>query len=317
MSFYIKSLKFAAALLFSSSLVTTTVMADEPTKQASTTTSLSQNQTNSVKIDDNTVLATVNGANITYHDVQDMLKVVSNQYKTIPTPALNSIILEQLIIQKAMLQAAEKENLQNSPNVLFQFDLIKKEILSSVFKQEALDKELKQNPIDDKTLQTFYDQHFVNAPPVKEAHIRHILVKTQAEAIKIINQIHAGKDFALLAKQYSTDKDSGNEHGGDLGWVKQNYPLAPEIINAAFSLKANTITNTPVKTQFGWHVIQVLGYRNASIPPYDKVKEAIRQHLIEQRIKNIIQNLIKQSKITKNNDAIQALTQLSVSKKQK
>lgn len=315
MSFYNKSFKFAATLLFSSSLLTTAVIAAEPAVTSTPSAPAAQNQSSPSKIDENTVLATVNDKNITYHDIQNMRKMLPDQYKSLPAPVLTTIILQQLIVQNAVLQVAEKQNLQNSPEVKQQIEFMQKDILFSTFQKSELEKNLKQNPIDDKAIQTFYDQHFANAAPVKEAHICHILVKTQPEAVKIISQLHAGKNFANLAKQYSTDKESGSENGGDLGWVKQNDPLAPEFINAAFALKANTITTAPVKTQFGWHVIKVLGYRNAPVPPLDKVKDEIRKNLYQQRMKTIIENVIKQSKITKNDEAIHSLTQMPATQK--
>lgn len=314
MSFYNKSFRFAATLLFSSSLYATASIAAQPAPSVPVSTPPTQNQASPAKIDENTVLATVNGTNITYQDVQNMRKILPEQYKTVPPPVLTTIILQQLIVQNAVLQAAEKENLQNSPDVKQQIEFMQKDILFSTFQRTELEKDLKQNPIDDKTIQAFYDQHFAKATPVKEAHIRHILVKTQAEAEKIISQIHAGKNFSTLAKQYSTDKETGSEKGGDLGWIKQSDLLPPEFINAAFALKANAVTSTPVKTQFGWHVIQVLGYRNSPIPPLSEVKEQIRKNLYQQKIKNIIENVIKQSKITKNDAAIQSLTQMSDTK---
>lgn len=311
MTIYNKTFQLAASLLLSSSLFSASLMAAEPTQKNATApvTPQTQQVNANKKIDENTVLVTVNGKNITYHDVLAMRQMLPDQYKALPAPMLNSIILQQLIVQNAIVQLAEKANLQNSPEVKQQIDMMQKEALIQAYQKTELKKELQNNPINDTTLQNYYKEHYVNAPPVKEAHIRHILVKTEAEAKKIINELHAGKKFAALAKQYSTDKETGSENGGELGWIKQKDPLDPTFLNAAFALKPNSITDTPVKTQFGWHVIQVLAYRNAPVPPFDKVKGEINKTLYQEKMKSIMENAIKQSQITKNDDAIKNLTQ--------
>lgn len=308
MSIYNKTFKLAATLLLSSSLFSASLMAAEPTKTNTILTTQSQNSDTN-KVDENTVLVTVNGKNITYHDVLDMRKMLPDQYKALPAPMLTSIILQQLIVQNAIVQLAEKANLQNSPEVKQQIDMMQKDALIQAYQKTELKKELQKNPINDATIQAYYKEHFVNVPPVKEAHIRHILVKTEAEGKKIINDLHAGKKFAALAKQYSTDKETGSENGGDLGWIKQKDPLDPTFLNAAFALKPNSITNKPVKTQFGWHIIQVLGFRNAPVPPFEKVKGEINKTLYQQRMKAILEDAIKQSQITRNDAAIKSLTQ--------
>lgn len=309
MSIYNKTFKFAATLLLSSSIFSTSLMAADPVKPENGAATATPPSTTSGKIDDNTVLATVNGANITYRDVMDMRKLLPEQYQALPSPMLTGIILQQLIVQNAVIQLAEKDNLQNSPEVKQQMSMMQKDILITAYQKAELKKELQKNPINDETIQNYYNAHYVNVPAVKEAHIRHILVKTDTEAKKIIKEIHAGKSFATLAKEYSTDKETGSQNGGDLGWIKQSDPLAPEFLNAAFALKANTITSTPVKTQFGWHVIQLLSYRNAPVPPLEKVKAEINTKLYQERMKAILANVMKQTKITKNDAAIRTLTQ--------
>ena len=106
----------------------------------------------------------------------------------------------------------------------------------------------------DDEVKARYDEEIKKLPPQEEVHARHILVKTEAEAKDIIKQLDAGKDFAELAKEKSTDPNKSE--GGDLGYFAKGR-MVKEFEDAAFALKKGEYTKTPVKTQFGYHVIKV------------------------------------------------------------
>lgn len=307
MSIYNKTFRFAASLLITSSLFSTALMAAEPTKEPAKTEVKTQaaptTDTPSLEnADKNTVLATVNGQNITIGDVLDARKLLPAQLSQVPTGVLLPMMVDQMVDQKAVQQAAEKANLENTPEVQQQLKLAKISIIQDAFLKSKV--EPKVTP---EAIKKFYDENYANKPPVKEAHIRHILVKTQAEAEKIIKEIKAGKKFADLAKENSIDKATAGQNGGDLGWVKADE-LVPDFSKAAFAMKANTTSTTPVKSPFGYHVIQVLGYKDVPVPPLDKVTPAIRQRLIQQNVKAVIDETVKQSTITKDGAVIKKYT---------
>ena len=110
-------------------------------------------------------------------------------------------------------------------------------------------------------------------------HARHILVGDEATAKKIIAELKKGGDFAALSKQYSKDP-SAAQQGGDLGFFKKT-DMVPEFADAAFALKDKDVTPTPVKTQFGWHVIQTLEHRSAQPPSYDQLHDELRQQMVQ------------------------------------
>lgn len=307
MSISKNTFRFAAGLLITSSLFSASVMAAEPAKQPTTATTAAPATAtpaaNSLETaDKSTVLATVNGQNITIGDVLDARKLLPPQLSQIPTGVLLPMMVDQMVDQKAVQQMAEKANLENNPDVQQQLKLAKASII-----QDAYLKAQVEPKVTPEAIKKFYDENYANKPPVKEAHIRHILVKTQAEAEKIIKELKAGKKFADLAKANSIDKATAGQNGGDLGWVKADE-LVPDFSKAAFAMKADTTSTTPVKSPFGYHVIQVLAYKTAPVPTLEQVTPAIRQKLIQQNVRTVIDDTIKQSKIMKNDAVIKQYT---------
>ncbi|MDI2089864.1 peptidylprolyl isomerase [Commensalibacter oyaizuii] len=304
MSIYNKTFRFAATLFLSTSLFSTALMAAEPAAKpaAQAKAAPASSATPIEKADKNTVLATVNGDNITVGDILDARETLPGQLRQIPTGVLLPMMLNQMVNQKAVQQLADKANLENTPEVQKQLALAKKMIIQDAYLKGQIEPKL-----SDEAIKKYYDENYANKPPVKTAHIRHILVKKQAEAEKIIKELKAGKKFADLAKQYSIDKATAGQNGGDLGWVKADE-LVPDFSKAAFAMKANTTSTTPVKSPFGYHVIQVLGYKDAPVPTLEQVKPEIRQKLTQQAVKEIIDSAVKQSKISKNEDVIKSFT---------
>jgi peptidyl-prolyl cis-trans isomerase C len=118
-------------------------------------------------------------------------------------------------------------------------------------------------------------------------HARHILVPDEATAKKIIVDLKKGGDFVALSKQYSKDPGAAAQ-GGDLGWFKKG-DMVPEFASVAFALKDNEVTQTPVKTQFGWHVIQVLGHRTSPPPDFDQERDQLRQQIAQAAVQKEVE----------------------------
>jgi peptidyl-prolyl cis-trans isomerase C len=110
-------------------------------------------------------------------------------------------------------------------------------------------------------------------------HARHILVSDEATAKKIIADLKKGGDFAALSKQYSKDPGASAQ-GGDLGFFKKT-DMVPEFATAAFALKDNEVTPAPVKTEFGWHVIQTLEHRTSQPPTFEQERDELRQKMVQ------------------------------------
>ena len=127
----------------------------------------------------------------------------------------------------------------------------------------------------------------------EEVRARHILVENEDEAKALLDQLKGGADFATLAKEKS--KDPGAAEGGDLGYFTKDQ-MVPEFAEAAFKLDKGQISD-PVKTQFGWHVIQVLDKRTKPTPSYDQVKSQLENYVARRAQADLVDNLRKSATI--------------------
>jgi len=188
---------------------------------------------------------------------------------------------------------ARKEGLQNDPDVKREVQVAEDRALqTAVLRHEVVP------TITDDAVRARYDRDYKNKPGEEEAHARHILVPTEQEAKDVIAQLKKGADFAKLAKQYS--KDQGSAGGGDLGWFKRG-DMVPAFSDAAFALKPGQFTQTPVQSQFGWHVILLEGLRQAPTPSFDDVKDEIRQKMIQEGVQKAVQQARAQVQVQRFN----------------
>jgi peptidyl-prolyl cis-trans isomerase C len=140
--------------------------------------------------------------------------------------------------------------------------------------------------VTDEALEARYKKEIAGKPGEEEVHARHILVPDEATAKKIIAELKKGADFAALSKQYSKDPGSA-ENGGDLGFFKQQ-DMVPEFAKAAFALQPGQISDTPVHTQFGWHVIEVVERRQEPAPTFEQVRDQLRQKTIQEGVRKVV-----------------------------
>ena len=226
------------------------------------------------------VVAIVNGDDIHLSDLSALTRNLPQQLQGMTPDQLYPILLDQLVDQKAMAIAARKQGIENDPEV-------KKRIAAGIEQvlQAALITKVVGPQISEAHIQARYNRDYANKPGVEEVHARHILVSTQAQAEDIIKQLNHGGDFAKLAIKYS--KDPGASNGGDLGFFKKT-DMVPEFADAAFSLKDGQTTQTPVHTQFGYHVIQVLGHKTDPAVALADVHDKIRNELIQEGVHNLL-----------------------------
>ncbi|MCX2560532.1 peptidylprolyl isomerase [Acetobacter farinalis] len=232
--------------------------------------------------DPNAVVATVNGEKITVGDVQDAVGNMPEQMRQLPPNMIYPMLINQLADQKAIQIAAHKDGLEKSPDVKKMMDAAAANALQNAW----LSREVTPH-LTDAEIQAYYQQNYAGKPAEQEVHARHILVKTEAEAQDVIKKLKAGEDFAKLAAQVSTDTGSAKQNGGDLGWFKKG-DMIPAFSDAAFAMKKGEISSTPVKSQYGFHVIQVLDTRTDPIPSLDSVKGKIRQALIQKYVREAV-----------------------------
>lgn len=233
-------------------------------------------------------IATVNGAPISQAHFDFLLK--QNQQQGRPdTPELRKNIREKMIIEEILAQEAAKKGLDKSADVLTQIDMARQTILIRAYLQDYI----KNNMVSDEALQAEYDK-IKSQMGDKEYHARHILVEKEAEAKDIIAKLKKGEKFEKLAEK---SKDPGSKvKGGDLGWASPaNY--VPEFSAAMTKLQKGKYTTEPVKSQFGWHIIKLEDSRAMQAPPFDEVKQNLRQRAQQQQVDKMIADLRAKAKV--------------------
>ncbi len=234
------------------------------------------------------MLATVNGQKITQLDItlaaEDLGTNLPQQLKG---KARDSYLLDYLIDGNLVAQKAKADKLDQTPDFGQKLLYANDKIL-----MEAMLTQIAKGATDDAALHQIYDAAAKQQKPEDEIHARHILVATEADAQAVLKRLKAGEDFAKVAKE--TSKDPGSE-GGDLGWFTKER-MVPAFADAAFKLQPNTFSD-PVKSQFGWHVIEVLGKRPKTFPPFDQVKDQIVRYSIQKAQSDLILDLRKTAKI--------------------
>ncbi len=239
------------------------------------------------------VLATVNGAPIHLSDLQNAANDLPQQLQQLPPDQLLPLLLNQQIDRRALLAAAHKEKLQKRPDVEVVMQAAADEKLENAYVQQQVTPK-----VTEAAIQAEYKKDYANKPGAPQIKARHILLKTQAEAQSIIDQLNKGADFAKLASANSIDPGAKTA-GGELGWFSQNE-MVPAFSAAAFALQPGQYTKTPVQTQFGWHVILCEGKRNAPPQALADVHDQIRSNLADAAIKATLADARSKVKIVVN-----------------
>jgi peptidyl-prolyl cis-trans isomerase C len=234
-------------------------------------------------------VATVNGKPIPAARVDQMVKQVVAQGRATDSPQLREMIKKDLIGREVLIQEADKQNVGARPEVKAAIDNARQSIIINAMLADYV----KKNPVKDADIKAEYDKAKAGAPD-KEYHARHILVEKEEDAKAIIAKLKGGAKFEDLAKQ---SKDPGSAaNGGDLGWTDPGR-FVPEFSKAMTSLQKGAITDTPVKTQFGYHVIKLEEVRPLAIPPLDQVKQQVAEQLQQRKLAEYRESLLKKAKI--------------------
>ena len=237
----------------------------------------------------NPVVATVDGLKIHMSDIQADAQNLPPQAQQLPPQQLLPLLINQEVDRKALLIAAQKENLESDPDVAARMKAAADVQLENAYVQKAVAAQ-----VSDTAVQAEYNRDYAGKPGPEQVDARQILVSTQAQAEDIIKQLNSGADFATLAEKYSIDP--GAKNGGELGWFSKDE-MVPEFADAAFALKKGEYTKTPVHTQFGWHVILNEGHRTGPTPAFADVQDQIRQKLTDQAVQDTLSNVRSQVKI--------------------
>ncbi len=236
------------------------------------------------------VIANVNGEDISENQLEIAATQSKVDYKNI-TPEQRKLLTEALVNRQLVLQEAIKAGFDKKPEVVARV----KALIDSYIAANYLATIAESFKVSDTEIKTFYDKNVLQNT-TKEYKARHILVKTEAEAVVLISQIENGADFSKLAKEKSTDTGSGSK-GGDLGWFSEKDMVQP-FAKAVADLKKGELSKKPVQSQFGWHVIILDDERKTTPPPLESVKAEIEKILIKEKLNQYLNDLNAKAKIT-------------------
>ncbi len=234
-------------------------------------------------------VAVVNGKSITQQDYDDYIKARAKQARSHERVEKQTLV-EEMIWRELLKQDALKKGLDKAPEFLKKINYLRDSLLMAISMHDYLEK----HPIDDATLLSEYDRQMAHINVPKDYKVRHILLKTEQEAKAIIVSLDEGKAFGELAKQKSIDIGSAKKNG-KLGWVGKQK-VVPSFGRAVEKLEKGQYTATPVKSKYGWHVIQVDDIRSA-LPPFESVKDRIKATLQNQLMQQYMSDLKTQANI--------------------
>jgi len=234
-------------------------------------------------------LAVVNGKPVPSSRVEALKQQVERSGRPV-TPEILAQINEELIAREIFMQEARKRGLEASEDYKTQLELARQSLLI----RELFANFQKKNPVTDAEIKAEYDK-FVAANGGKEYRARHILVEKEDEAKALIADLKKGGKFEDLAKKASKDPGSG-ANGGDLDWASA-ASYVPEFASALVKLEKGQLTDVPVKSQFGFHVIRVDDIREAQLPKLEEVKPQITQQLTQTKLGKFQEDLRAKAKV--------------------
>ncbi len=260
-----RALAFAAGLSLAVAGVTSVAQAQQP------------------EIAPDTVVATVNGEDLTMAEVE-RLRARDPQLQQVPMAMLFDTLVGHLVEGRLIIEKAKDEGFADDAKVQERLDAVRDEIIRSVYLTRMVEEAANEEAIAEK-----YEAFKEANPPEEEVRASHILVETEEEARALISQLEEGAEFAELAKAESTGPSAPK--GGDLGYFKREGQMVEPFAKAAFDLEAGAHTTEPVKTQFGWHVIKVTDRRMGEPPALDEVRNQLTTQIAEEAIAAMIEDL--------------------------
>ncbi len=234
-------------------------------------------------------MARVNGVAIPQSRLDLMVKASISQGQE-DGPELRKALRENLITEEVLAQEAAKKGLDRKPEVMQQIEVAKQAAIIRAFQADYIE----NNAVGSDTLRREYDMLKIQMGD-REYKARHILVKTEGEARDIIANLRKGADFAKIAAEKSLDEGS-KVSGGELNWSPAAAYVRP-FAEALGRLEKGKLTETPVQTSFGWHVIELIDTRPMDVPPFEEVKENIRQRVLQREFAAYVQELRGNAKV--------------------
>lgn len=240
------------------------------------------------------IVVKIDGKPILRSEIMKQIDRLGPQAAQMPPQMLLPRVVEGLVATRVVAEAGYAKGLQNSPEVKEQLQNLEKEVVAQTYVKQTVEPQITEDKIKAR-----YDELVKQFKPEDEVRARHILVKTEAEAKDLIKQIKGGADFAKLATEKSTDTGSAKQ-GGDLGYFPKGE-MVKAFADAAFAMKVGELSDKPIKTDFGYHVVKVEDKRKSSPPTIDAVKPQIKNALGQEITAKLVQDMVKAAKVERFN----------------
>ncbi|MEO6625267.1 MAG: peptidylprolyl isomerase [Burkholderiaceae bacterium] len=234
-------------------------------------------------------IAIVNGKAVPTTRAEALVQQVTKSGRPV-TPEMQGQIRDEVITREIFMQEAQKRGLDITDDFKTQMELARQTLLI----RELFNEFQKANPVTDADAKAEYDK-FASANTAKEYKARHILVEKESEAKAIIASLKKGDKFEVIAKKSSKDPGSG-ANGGDLDWAPAGS-YVKEFSEAMVALQKGKMTEAPVKSQFGYHIIRLDDVREPQLPKFDEVKPQITQQLAQQKLAKFQEELRSKAKV--------------------
>ncbi|MEM6762701.1 MAG: peptidylprolyl isomerase [Pseudomonadota bacterium] len=224
---------------------------------------------------ENPVLATVNGKEITASDVAFALSTIGDALQRVPAAQRPQMVLDLMIDMELLADAAEKAGYADDPVLSQRIEYYRTQTLRDLYMEKVV-----EDKVTEEAVRARYESEAAEIEPQTEVSARHILVAEEEKAKELIAALKLGGDFAKLAEENSIDPGSARR-GGSLGFFGRGQ-MVPAFEEAAFTLDEGAITEEPVQSRFGYHIIKVDERRTQPVPSFEEVGDRIRQLMIRE-----------------------------------
>jgi peptidyl-prolyl cis-trans isomerase C len=236
-----------------------------------------------------TVVAIVNGENITRADVIASAESLPAQYRT-QIDQIFPALIDRLVDLRLLVLQARSENLQDDAEVKAEMARLLDETISKTLITRHI-----KSVVTEEAIKARYDKMVAETPPTQETRASHILLETEDEAKAVIAELEAGADFATLAKAKSKDP-SAAQNGGDLGYFTKDR-MVPEFAEAAIALEKGSMSKAPTQSEFGWHVIMVVDRRDQALPSFEETRAQLEEAMSNEAATAFLKQLREGAKV--------------------
>lgn len=234
------------------------------------------------------VVATVDGTPIRYSDLAMADEEMGAALAQLEPQVRFQYLLGMLIDRRVVAMEAREKHVDDDPAVQRRQEYYGEKALRDVYWVQLM-----QDKVTDEAIEAWYRKNIVSAPAEREAHARHILVESEEQAEKIAAEIKDGKNFDEAAAEHAREGASPDD--SDLGWFRREE-MVPEISDVVFSMKPGEVSG-PVQTQFGWHVIQLVEFRDLPKPTIEEAHEEIVRKIARDEGQKLMEKLRSDAKI--------------------